>query len=99
MPHPERELIISILAEAFKQNPRIQSMIKRTHQSRHMHTLAEYACYIMGKHQGIYLSEDKSTVLMYYRNSQYHRSLKDYLKYGWAFFRAVIELAITGKSL
>ena len=51
--------------------------------------MAEYAYGMVEKYNGIYLSEDKSTVLFYYKNSQYKRTVVDYLKYGMMFLRAI----------
>lgn len=43
----------------------------------------------MEKFDGIYLSEDKTTVLFYYKKSQYKRGLIDYLRYGKMFIQAI----------
>jgi hypothetical protein len=85
----DREHIISILSRAFEENPRLLSMIKRDHPDRRLRIMAEYAYYIMHKFEGVYLSEDRSPVLMYYRKKDYKRSMKDKLYYGFTFLRAV----------
>jgi len=51
--------------------------------------MTEYAYQLVDKYDGIYLSEDKTTVLFYYRNSQYRRTLVDYIKYGRMFMKAI----------
>jgi hypothetical protein len=51
--------------------------------------MTEYAYQLVEKFDGIYLSEDKTTVLFYYRESQYRRSLVDYLRYMKMFAQAI----------
>lgn len=51
--------------------------------------MTEYAYQLVRKFDGVYLSEDKTTVLFYYTESQYKRTLLDYLKYGIMFLRAI----------
>jgi len=51
--------------------------------------MTEYAYQLVDKFDGIYLSEDKTTVLFYCRESQYHRKLMDYFRYGWMFMQAI----------
>jgi len=51
--------------------------------------MTEYAYQLVDKFDGVYLSEDKSTVLFYYQNSRYRRSLMDYLKYARMFLQAI----------
>ena len=51
--------------------------------------MTEYAYQLVEKYNGIYLSADKTTVLFYYKNSQYKRTLVDYLRYGRMFMKAI----------
>ena len=51
--------------------------------------MTEYAYRLVERLDGIYLSEDKSTVLFYYKKSQYGRTLIDYLRYGSMFLKAI----------
>ena len=51
--------------------------------------MTEYAYQLVKKFDGIYLSKDKTTVLFYYRKSQYKRSFVDYLRYGKMFLQAI----------
>jgi len=85
--HPDRDIIIDIVANAFEQNPRAQAMMKKKNPARSVRLMTEYAYDLVEKFNGIYISEDKTTVLFYYLNSQYRRSLADYLKYCIMFFR------------
>lgn len=89
MNQTDREIIISVVSRAFEQNPRMLAMLKRKNPSRSIRLMTEYACSLVEKYDGIYLSGDKTTVLFYYRKSQYKRSLIDYLRYGWTIIRTV----------
>jgi len=51
--------------------------------------MTEYAYSLVERIDGIYLSEDKTTVLFYYLKSQYNRTLVDYLRYGSMFMKAI----------
>jgi hypothetical protein len=89
MERTDRDRIISIVTSAFEQNPRAQAMMKKKNPSRSVRLMTEYAYDLVKKYNGIYLSEDKSTVLFYYKKSQYKRTLVDYLKYGRMFMKAI----------
>ena len=89
MEKSDRELIIEMVTEAFEQNPRAMTMIKKKNPVRSIRLMAEYAYHLIRKFDGIYLSEDKSTVLFYYTKKEYRRSLVDYLKYGQMFMKAI----------
>ncbi|MCK4749444.1 MAG: hypothetical protein KAT15_20460 [Bacteroidales bacterium] len=89
MEKTDRDRIISIVTNAFEQNPRTQAIMKKKNPSRSVRLMTEYAYDLVEKYNGIYLSEDKTTVLFYYKNSQYKRTLVDYLKYGRMFMKAI----------
>ena len=89
MNQTDREIIISIVSNAFEQNPRVMSMVKKKDPSRNVRLMTEYAYELVEKFNGIYLSKDKTTVLFYYLESQYKRSFIDYLKYGKMFMKAI----------
>jgi len=85
----DRDIIISIVSRAFEQNPRAVAMMKKKNPSRSLRLMTEYAYQLVEKFDGIYLSEDKTTVLFYYKKSQYKRGLIDYLRYGKMFIQAI----------
>ena len=89
MNQADRDIVISIVTRAFEENPRAQAMMKQANPTRSVRIMTEYAYQLVEKFDGIYLSEDKTTVLFYYRESQYRRKLLDYLRYGWMFARAI----------
>jgi hypothetical protein len=85
----DREIIISIVSSAFEQNPRARAMMKRRNPARSVRLMTEYAYSLVAKFNGIYLSEDKTTALFYYRKRQYKRGFIDYLRYGKMFIQAI----------
>jgi len=89
MEKTDRELIIEMVSTAFEQNPRAMAMVKKKNPARSVRLMTEYAYQLVEKFDGIYLSEDKSTVLFYYQKSRYRRTLVDYLKYGQMFMKAI----------
>jgi len=89
MTHADREIIISIVSDAFRQNPRAKVMMKKNNPARSIRLMTEYAYSLVEKFDGIYLSKDKTTVLFYYRKSQYKRGLLDDLRYRKMFLQAI----------
>lgn len=85
----DREIIISIVTRAFEQNPRAVTMMKKKNPARSVRLMTEYAYQLVDKFDGIYLSEDKTTVLFYYKKSQYKRGFIDYIRYGKMFMQAI----------
>jgi len=89
MEKSDRDIIISIVSKAFEENPRIQAMMKKRDSARSVRLMTEYAYELIEKFNGIYLSADKTTVLFYYKNSEYCRGTIDYFKYGKLFMKAI----------
>jgi hypothetical protein len=89
MEKSDRDLIIGMVSEAFRQNPRVMAMMKKKNPARSLRLMTEYAYQLVEKFDGIYLSEDKSTVLFYYTKKNYRRTFVDYLKYGQMFMKAI----------
>lgn len=85
----DHEIIIGILTAAFEQNPRFQAVIKKNNPSRSVRHMTEYAYHLIDRLHGIYLSEDKTTVLFYYTKKKYNRSLMDYLRFARMFLKAI----------
>ncbi len=89
MEKSDRDIIISIVANAFEENPRVMAMMKKKNPARSVRLMTEYAYDLVEKFDGIYLSKDKTTILFYYQNSQYRRTFIDFLKYGKMFLKAI----------
>ncbi len=89
MTKSDQDIIIGIVTNAFEQNPRAQAIMKQKNPTRSVRHMTEYAYSLVERMDGIYLSEDKTTVLFYYLKSQYNRTLVDYLRYGSMFMKAI----------
>jgi len=89
MEKSDRDIVISIVSHAFEQNPRTMAMAKKKDPAKSVRLMTEYAYQLVEKFNGIYLSEDKSTILFYYKNSDYRRTFVDYLKYAAMFLKAI----------
>lgn len=89
MEKADHDIIIGILTDAFEQNPRFQAVIKKNNPTRSVRHMTEYAYHLINRLDGIYLSEDKTTVLFYYTKKEYKRILRDYLRYARMFIQAI----------
>ncbi len=89
MTKSDHDIIIGIVISAFEQNPRAQAIMKQKNPARSVRHMTEYAYSLVERMDGIYLSEDKTTVFFYYLKSQYNRTLVDYLRYGSMFMKAI----------
>lgn len=81
----DKEIIISIVENAFTENPRLKTMAKKNREKASIRGMTKYAYKLVKKFDGVYLSKDKTTVLFYYRKSQYKMTLIDYLRYSWMY--------------
>ena len=77
----DKEIIVKIVCRAFADNPRINAIIRKGKKDERIRIMAEYAYDLVNKLKGVYLSSDKSTVIFYYKHSEYKRGFIDNLKY------------------
>lgn len=77
----DKEIILEIVCRAFADNPRVNAVIRKGKKEKRIRIMAEYAHDLVGKLKGVYLSADKSTVIFYYKQSEYKRGFWDNLKY------------------
>lgn len=89
MSKSDKEIILDIVACAFSESPRLLAIMKKGAKEERLRIMAKYAYDLTSKMNGIYLSEDKSTVLIYYRKSQYKRNIYDYYRYLRMFFKCI----------
>ncbi|MEE4116453.1 MAG: hypothetical protein V2I37_09805 [Marinilabiliaceae bacterium] len=85
----DRQIIIDIISQAFIENPRTNAMMKKKNPLRSVRIMAEYAYDLVSGFNGIYLSKDKTTVIFYYRISEFKRGFIGNLKYARMFLRAI----------
>jgi hypothetical protein len=89
MDKTDHNIVIGILTAAFEQNPRFKAVIKKNNPTRSVRHMTEYAYHLIDRLNGIYLSEDKTTVLFYYTKKKHKRILRDYLRYARMFLQAI----------
>jgi len=85
----DKDIILDIVAKAFAESPRFQAIMKNGKPEKRLRIMAEYAYDVVEKKNGIYLSEDKSTVIFYYTKKEFKRSLYDFYKYVRMFFLCI----------
>ncbi len=91
----DKEIILDIVAESFSHSPRFLAILKKGNTEKQVKIMASYAYNLIKKFNGVYLSEDKSTVIFFYRKSEYRRSIWDILRY----IRLFIKCIKPGKAL
>lgn len=92
-PKDRKELVLDIITESFKKNPGVLSVIKKDNNLlKRVRGLANYAYETAIQRDGILLSEDKTGVLISYRNQFKKPGLKDYYQ------QLLLVLNVTGIS-
>jgi hypothetical protein len=82
----QRKLVVDILSNAFLDNPRVLRTVKKGNTERKLRIMTEYAYDLVNKRNGVFLSSDKSTAMLYYRKSEHKMNVSDY----WRYFRMFI---------
>ncbi len=96
----EDKKIINTLCLAFQDNGRMHALIgkKRNDFSKGIKAVISYCYFMVKKIGGIFTSKDQSTFLLFYRKSEHHFTIKDWLNYLYlAFF--VIGVSRLGQVL
>jgi hypothetical protein len=81
MKFEDKQIILDIVADSFSHSPRFLAILKNGNTEKQLKIMASYAYELIKKFNGVYLSKDKSTVIFYYRKSEYRRNLMDILRY------------------
>jgi hypothetical protein len=85
----DKNRIIKIISKSFLDNPRIISTLKKGHTELRIKQMALYAYNFVKKRNGIFLTSDKSTILLYYRKNQEKKTFRDLVNYYTMFFRCI----------
>lgn len=85
----DKEILQEILAGAFMESDRIKVILRKGKQEKRLKIMAAYGYDLCKDFDGIFLSEDKSTAILYWRKSQFKRSFVIWMKYLSMFFRTV----------
>jgi hypothetical protein len=79
----QRKLVVDILSNAFLDNPRVLRTVKKGNTVKKLRIMTEYAYDLVDKNNGVFLSSDQSTAMLYYRKGEHKKDLYDY----WRYFR------------
>lgn len=79
----QRELVVEMLSKAFLENPRVLRTVKKGNTEKKLRIMTEYAYDLVKKYNGIFISSDESTAMLYYRKSEHKMNVCD----TWRYFR------------
>ena len=85
----DKQILLEIMASAFETSDRLKPILRKGRTKKRVRLMSAYAYDLAVKFDGIYLSEDKSTAIVYWQNSKYKKSLLDNLKYAVMFLRTI----------
>lgn len=89
MERSDKEILQDILTGAFMESDRIKAIMRKGKTEKRLGIMAAYGYDMCKTFDGIFLSEDKSTAILYWRKSQFKRSFVIWMKYLSMFFRTV----------
>ncbi len=79
----QREIVVDILSKAFLDNPRVLKTIKEGNPEKKLRIMTEYAYDLVDKYNGVFLSSNQGTAMLYYIKSRHKMNLYDF----WRYFR------------
>jgi len=85
----DKQILLEIMAGAFETSDRLKPILRNGKTKKRVRLMAAYAYDLAVKFNGIYLSEDKTTAIVYWQNSLYKRSISDHVKYAIMFLRTI----------
>lgn len=77
----QRDTVVEMLSKAFLSNPRVLKTIKKGNTEKKLRIMTEYAYDLVVKYNGVFLSSDNSTAMLYYRKKEKKMSLYDFWRY------------------
>lgn len=89
MAKTDKQIMLDILSGAFRESDRLRPIMRKGRTEQRLKIMAAYAYDVSKKFDGIFLSSDKSTGIIYWRKSTFKRSFADHLKYAWMFLRTI----------
>lgn len=89
MAKTDKQILLEIMAGAFRESDRLRPIMRNGKTEKRLKIMSAYAYDLAVKFNGVYLSEDKTTAIVYWQNSKYNRSWLDHLKYGIMFLRTI----------
>jgi hypothetical protein len=85
----DKEIILDIMTAAFSESDRMLATLRRGNTKKKIRILATYAYQLCNDFDGVFLSEDKSTAIYYWRKTTFKRSLLNWIRYFVVFLRAI----------
>lgn len=85
----DKEILKEILAGAFSESDRIKAILRKGKTEKRLKIMASYGYDLCKDFDGVFLSKDKSTAILYWRKTEFRRSFVNTLKYISMFFRTV----------
>jgi hypothetical protein len=89
MAKTDKEILLEIMAGAFRESDRLRPIMRKGKTEKRLKIMAAYAYDLAVRVNGVYLSEDKTTAIVYWQQSKHKKSLTDHLKYAWMFLRTI----------
>ena len=89
MEKTDKQILLEIMASAFAESDRLRAILRKGKTKKRVWLMSNYAYGLAKKFNGVYLSEDKSTAIVYWRTSEFKRSVGDYIKYFWMFLQTL----------
>lgn len=89
MEKSDKEILQEILAGAFFESDRLRAIMRKGKEGKRIKIMSAYGYDLCKKFDGVYLSEDKSTAMLYWRKTQFRRSFRDWMQYLSMFLRTV----------
>lgn len=89
MQKTDKQILLDIMAGAFRESDRLRPILRKGKKEKRLKIMAAYAYDLSSKFNGIYLSADKTTAIVYWQQSKYKKSLRDHLKYAVMFLRTI----------
>lgn len=89
MSKTDKQILLEIMAGAFRESDRLRPILRNGKTEKRLKIMSAYAYDLAVKFNGVYLSEDKTTAIVYWQNSKYNRSVVDYFKYAIMFLRTI----------
>lgn len=71
------------------ESDRLQAILRKGNTEKRIKIMSAYGYDLCKKFDGVFLSEDKSTAILYWRQSDFKRSIKDWMKYLRMFLQTV----------
>ena len=70
MAKTDKEILLEIMAGAFRESDRLRPILRKGKTEKRLKIMAAYAYDLAVRINGVYLSEDKTTAIVYWQHSK-----------------------------